>query len=150
MSYQRERDTFIIEATKIGLSMDTIRLLLRYATTLQRLAVAQCNGDWPADNGQRDVLPCGTCQMSWVPCSMRSIRPTARTTSASPTATFSYLCKDCHAQYRVKAILDGTGYIPWFQGDPRGAVLSLYPVGSPLADIDSGRIRGIYVPPRER
>ena len=47
MSYQRERDLFISLASKEGLDLHTIGKLLRYASTLQRLAVAQCNGDWP-------------------------------------------------------------------------------------------------------
>lgn len=53
MTYQRERDEFISRATREGLSLDVCRKLLRYATTLQRLAEAQCNGDWPY-NGDRD------------------------------------------------------------------------------------------------
>jgi hypothetical protein len=53
MSYQRERDEFIAKAVSEGLTLDVTRRLLRYASTLQRLAVAQCNGDWPY-NGDRD------------------------------------------------------------------------------------------------
>jgi hypothetical protein len=142
MTYQRERDTFIGEATKIGLSMDTIRLLLRYATTLQRLAIAQCNGDWPADNGERTTIACPDCESGFVPSSFKA--------GPTPGINGTKVCPDCYAQYRVKAILADTNYMPWFQGDPRGAVLSLYPVGSPSADIDSGRIHGIYVPPGVR
>lgn len=53
MSYTRERDEFIKQASQEGLDLDACRKLLRYATTLQRLAEAQCNGDWPY-NGDRD------------------------------------------------------------------------------------------------
>ncbi len=53
MSRQNDRDQFIAEATQAGLHVSQARSLLRYAATLQRLAEAQCNGDWPADNGQR-------------------------------------------------------------------------------------------------
>ena len=53
MSYQRERDEFIAQASGEGLSLPVITKLLRHASTLQRLAVAQCNGDWPY-NGDRD------------------------------------------------------------------------------------------------
>jgi DnaJ-class molecular chaperone len=65
MSYQRERDLFISQASKEGLDLNTITRLLRYASTLQRLAVAQCNGDWPY-NGDRDrpnamAVDCGNC-----------------------------------------------------------------------------------------
>lgn len=53
MSYSKERDEFISRATQEGLGLDTCLKLLRYATTLQRLAEAQCNGDYPY-NGDRD------------------------------------------------------------------------------------------------
>ena len=53
MSYQHERDEFISRASKEGLDLPTITKLLKYASALQRLAVAQCNGDWPY-NGDRD------------------------------------------------------------------------------------------------
>jgi len=54
-SYYRDRDEFIVKMTKAGLDIEAIRALLRLATTIQRLAVAQCNGDYPADNGQRET-----------------------------------------------------------------------------------------------
>ena len=65
MSYQKERDEFIAQASREGLDLKTCRKLLRYATTLQRLAEAQCNGDWPY-NGDRDRpsaldTPCTAC-----------------------------------------------------------------------------------------
>lgn len=67
MTYQHERDEFISLATQEGLGLDTCRKLLRYATTLHRLAEAQCNGDWPY-NGDRDrpsaikvEMPCTWC-----------------------------------------------------------------------------------------
>lgn len=53
MTYTKERDEFIAIATREGLSVNVARKLLRHAATLQRLAVAQCNGDWPY-NGDRD------------------------------------------------------------------------------------------------
>lgn len=64
-NYQKEREQFIVRAQHEGLSLDVCYKLLRYASTLQRLAVAQCNGDWPY-NGDRDrpsVIPslCHVC-----------------------------------------------------------------------------------------
>ena len=53
MGYRYEREEFMVKASKEGISTDTARRLLRYAATLQRLAEAQCNGDWPY-NGDRD------------------------------------------------------------------------------------------------
>ena len=72
MSYSKEREEFISRATQEGLSLDTCRKLLRYATTLQRLAEAQCNGDWPY-NGDRDrpskvmALPPAMAGHEWAP-----------------------------------------------------------------------------------
>lgn len=65
MSYSKDRERFIAIMTAAGLDLDRTRALLRYATTLQRLAEAQCNGDWPY-NGERDrpsaiSRPCGAC-----------------------------------------------------------------------------------------
>ena len=57
MSYQNDRDNFIVRASREGLDLATCRKLLRYATTLQRLQEAQCNGDWPY-NGDRDRPSC--------------------------------------------------------------------------------------------
>lgn len=50
---QRDRAAFIYEAGREGLPIEVARKLLRYGTTLHRLAEAQCNGDWPY-NGDRD------------------------------------------------------------------------------------------------
>lgn len=61
MTYQHERDEFISLATREGLDLPTCRKLLRYATTLHRLAEAQCNGDWPY-NGGRD---CPSKKLDW-------------------------------------------------------------------------------------
>ncbi len=62
---QRDRDQFIAECTRAGIGVHLARLLLRKAATAQRLAEAQCNGDWPY-NGDRDrpsmtFAPCVGC-----------------------------------------------------------------------------------------
>ncbi len=149
MSAQKERDEFIARATQIGLSLDTARKLLRYATTLQRLAEAQCNGDWPADNGERKVQPCPKCEAGFVPSSFRGVTETiVPEHQRQPAEQHTIkICPDCYASYRVWAILDGTGYQPYFQGDPRGAVLQLFPAGTSHDDMYCGHVRGIYVPP---
>jgi hypothetical protein len=139
MSYARERDEFIAHASSAGLRLDVIRLLLRNATTLQRLAEASCNGDWPADNGERKTKVCPECGGGWAPSSF-----------ARPKGEAVPVCPDCRAQYRVRALLEGTPFDPYFQGDPRGAVLRLVPKGTPHELIDCGRERGIYVPAYSR
>lgn len=56
MSYQRERESFLITMARLGMSADIARLILRHATTHQRLAERECNGDdW---HGSLGLLPC--------------------------------------------------------------------------------------------
>lgn len=128
MSYQRDRDEFISIATQEGLSLDIALKLLRYATRLQRLAVAQCNGDWPADNGERKVEYCPDCESGFVKSSF-----------------VKGICPDCRAGQLVSELLAPTEAKPILGGDPRGAVLKI--------TVPSGRTNdwgrtGIYVPAR--
>jgi hypothetical protein len=134
-SYTRDRDEFIGIIIREGGTVTLARALMRAATTLQRLAEASCNGDWPADNGERKVAPCGKCRSLWVPSTLK---------------TKAKLCPDCRTEKRVRAFLslwDGKDGSPWFVpefgGDPRGAVLRVH--------VPSGRDEsydGVYVPVR--
>jgi hypothetical protein len=81
--------------------------LLRLAATRQRLAVAACNGDWPADNEQRwEVQTCAACEMRWAPS---VIRRDGR-------------CADCHAEEQMGRMVHEAcaGWEFEAQGDPRG------------------------------
>jgi len=120
---QAWRDHFIAQAARAGLTVDTARYLLRQAATLQRLAEAQCNGDYPADNGQRKVSECGRCGSLWAPGVLKS----ARTPGHVGTPT----CPDCRTEDRVRARLatHAPGWQAIFHGDPRGCVLKLVPPG---------------------
>lgn len=129
MATQRHRDEFIAEATRAGLRVDQARSLLRYAATLQRLAEAQCNGDWPADNGERKTAACPICENHWAPSTIKTAG-----------------CPDCRTEALVKRALEGSTLVPEFHGDPRGAVLRLYQADSDPKDRESGRARAIYVP----
>lgn len=109
MSYQKDRDEFIAFMSREGLSLTQTRALLRHAATLNRLAVAQCNGDWPAGNGERPTVPCPECANAWVKSSFRK-----------------GVCPDCVAQQAVKKVLlPSQGFVVDFSGDPRGCVLKL-------------------------
>lgn len=46
MSYQKDRDEFLHIVQTEGMDYRTAVKLLRYAATLHRLAVAQCNEPW--------------------------------------------------------------------------------------------------------
>ena len=146
MSYQEERDRFMRETGAAGIDLGTARKLLRYATTLQRLAVAQCNGDWPAANGTWATVACPECESHFVAASFRRL-----TWPDGLKRHQSAVCPDCYTAHRVRTLLP-EAWIAVFGGDPRGAVLTLYPRGTPAEDIDNGRARdrAIYVPARER
>lgn len=145
MSYSKERDEFIAIATQEGLSVETARKLLRYATTLHRLAEAQCNGDWPADNGERKVIFCTRCEGGFV----RSVFKRAQEHREEewkdiPKGYHVQICPDCRTAELVRVSLP-EGYKAIINGDPRGAVLKItVPSGRTN---DCGR-EGICVPSR--
>ena len=120
------RERFIVEAIGAGISYHTARKLLSIGATLHRLSEAVCNGDYPADNGERKVKACPKCESLWVPWTI-----------------LKGGCPDCRAQARAVKALEGTAFKPVFQGDPRGGVLMIHKVETPEADIQSGRERGI-------
>ena len=110
---QRDREECIALLSRENVPLRVIRDLLRYGATLRRLAEAQCNGDWPADNGQRETVACSGaedqgCGTYWAPEVLRG-----RTRA----------CPDCRAQALVRAACEPHGLEPIFGGDPRGAVL---------------------------
>lgn len=129
MSKQRWRDEFLIEMGKRGVSSWDARKLLRCGATLQRLAEAECNGDYPCDNGERRVTPCPQCEAGYVPSHIKRGQ-----------------CDNCRAEARAFAVLRPYGLKPYFQGDPRGAVFQIVPADAPMPDVECGRIRGLAVP----
>jgi hypothetical protein len=106
MSYQNEREGFIAAAKNIGLPVYKAKSLLAHANRIERLAVAICNGDYPADNGERETKQCPQCEGLWFPASFRR-----------------GLCPDCNEERMVIDILKGSGIEPIFQGDCRGYTL---------------------------
>lgn len=130
MSYGFDRDEYMAIMTREGVSVQAARRVLSLTQTIHRLAVAQCNGDWPADNGQRPVTACPQCDRHWAPNTVTRLG-----------------CQDCQAEAKIRQALFGTGVEPIFGGDPRGAVVKLrVPSG---ATNDWGR-EGICVPVRDR
>lgn len=145
MSYTRWRDEFMV-ATDLPLT--TKRALLRAATTLKRLAEAQCNGAWPYDNGERKVIECPLCTILYDPSAIQGGPWAKKAALAKGDHEVRTACPDCRTEARVRQLLEGTSYQPYFQGDPRGAVLQLCPVGASYDDMHSGRARGVAVPTR--
>lgn len=101
--------------------------MMRASKRHAKLQEAQCNGDWPADNGQREVVACPTCECMWVPTTFKS-----------------KLCPDCHVERDIRRLCDAIpGIEPVFGGDPRGCTVKLkVPSGN---SNDWGR-EGICVP----
>jgi hypothetical protein len=108
---QRWRDEFLSVMGREGVSVDVARKFMRVAATMQRLAEAQCNGDYPADNGNPGSKLCAECDALWHPPGLRK----------------DGLCISCHADRKAVAMV--AEFLPgWkceLQGDPRGCVLKL-------------------------
>jgi len=125
-SRAEERGRFIERLRAEGVPEHVTRLVMRHAATLQRLAEAQCNGDYPADNGERKVKACCKCEGLWAPESLmeRAIdKRNPHPTSAEHAAC--RICKDCRTAELVTEALAPYNVTPVFQGDPRGAVVKL-------------------------
>lgn len=120
---QRWREEFIsIMGRRFGWTVYDCRTLLRLSATAQRLAEAACNGDYPADNGERKVQMCPKCEGGWVRSSF-----------------VQGVCPDCRIEQRIAAAVadvnsraetDAQRVIVRTAGDPRGAVVALAAVGT--------------------
>ena len=120
MSKQSWREHFIATLAWYDVRPDVARRVLRYAATLQRLAEAQCNGDWPADNGERLVEPCLRCQARFVLRVMRAV-------PGQNGQPCRWLCPDCRTSDLARAyvVANLPGWSVTFAGDPRGCVVML-------------------------
>jgi hypothetical protein len=148
LTAQLARELPNISAYEIG---QLVRRLMRAGTTLQRLAEAQCNGDYPYDNGERKVEWCSRCQSGCTPHAMKRYEVKADTVGVDTVSvdgkTYYQLCPDCRLQDRVTKLLAGYGMRPIFNGDPRGAVFLVIPPS--YEERNKGRdvhnLEGIYV-----
>lgn len=117
------RDEFLVLAGRAGVTAAAARRLLMLARRAQRLAEAACNGDWPADNGQRVVSFCPDCDRGWVPASYRR----SLTAPKGPK-----VCPDCRCEQDIRAAVaeDWPGWDVRVSGDPRGCVVHLIRPGA--------------------
>ncbi len=124
---QKEREEFLVSITREGVPLDVARKVMRNAATIQRLSEAECNGDYPCDNGERKVSFCTRCESGYVKWVLKK----------------GGLCPNCRAQDRVAALLAPYSVKPDFQGDPRGACVKLV---VPSGRTDDWGKTGICVP----
>lgn len=118
---RKEREMFIAQTAKLGVRYEDAAKLLRYAATLQRLSEAQCNGDWPADNGVRPSVQCKRCEGSW---------------DAGAIRKRDGLCVDCRTEDKARDLAKSIGLRVMVAGDPRGYVLRIMHL-IPLKDLRS-------------
>ena len=156
MTYQQERDQFLAQFARTfpTTPITVAASFLRLSTTLHRLAEAQCNGDWPCDNGQRPVKFCPLCEGGYVRSAIQGgpLAKLAHALAGDRGNGHPKACPDCRAMAQAHSLVKR--HIPTYKaigyGDPRGCVLWLYPASASHADIESGRARsaGLAVPGR--
>lgn len=119
--------------------------LMGAARTHQRLAEAACNGDWPADNGQRDAIDCTRCEIRWARAAMRKDHTAPRIPDPS-TGQFVWIpliCPVCRIRERMENAISGTALGLRFSGDPRGCTVK---VVSPSGETNDWAHEGYCVP----
>ena len=109
----KDREQFLMHATRLGLNDYQARKFARFTATSDRLAVAACNGDWPCDNGQRKVEWCSKCQGGMVRSKM-----------------VNGVCESCRLDARILAYAAECGIGVDLQGDPRGWTVQLKPLAA--------------------
>ena len=117
---QRQRAEFVARCEAEGLPEGWAERMLRQAATATRLAVATCNGDWPAEgewacgSGRKSVRYCDKCQAGWARGSFNARGE----------------CPDCASERRIKGLAAEVGIAVECSGDPRGAVVKVkFPSG---------------------
>lgn len=108
----QQRGRIITELAKIGMSYEDSLRLLRIGATMQRLTEAECNGDWPADNGKREVKSCPKCKGEWVSESFRK-----------------GVCPRCRINQRAEEAARDLSLSVELNGDPRGGIFAVIASG---------------------
>jgi hypothetical protein len=109
---RRVRDAALLSLGRHGVRSEGLaHRLLRLGITVNRLACAICNGDWPADNGTGDIWICPSCEYAW-----RTRTPKNRPERACPW---------CKTLQDATEIATEVGAHSHHAGDPRGSTLWL-------------------------
>lgn len=143
---RHDRETFVaalLAAVPTATRADAMRLL-RWGRTYGRLAEAECNGDYPCDNGERKVVPCSKCEAGYVRSAM--VRDYTLPRPNGPE-WIPLICGACRAERIIRETCERMGHatlatpapptcepwvVPHFQGDPRGYTVRLQIAGAPL------------------
>lgn len=125
MSYQSERDLFIVQMHREGLSLGTARRLLSTASTLQRHAEMMCSSE--AANSDR--VPCPAALKGSRACLCDGVDGKHETVTRIDV-------DDYNLERRVRAMMP-EGWQITTQGDPRGYVLRVIPPS--YADRNQGK-----------
>ena len=147
MRTNKERDEFLTIAEAEGLPESIARKLMRYATTLQRLAEAECNGDdWRDERGPRHYVNISEPGPMQTKCGESLVTPENVPAKVRSSKRWSAVtCSTCRSM-RLEEIARRAvpaGFEVLTQGDPRGAFLKItVPSGRTN---DWGRV-GVCVP----
>jgi hypothetical protein len=123
MSYQHDRDQFIVRMTREGLPFEVIARLLRAATTLQRLAELACSSE--AADRDRIACPASCGYLSGKPKKPSGPCICDRSDDFHQSIPRIRLQEWQTEQRIVKSL--PAGWSADFQGDPRGYVLRVIP-----------------------
>ena len=124
---RQHRESFLMAATRMGLNDYQAKRITRLAATYDRLAEAECNGDWPCDNGVREVIFCGRCGSGYVKSYTYLSPRDALTDNRGEVIaeTNGRICKSCRTKDNISALCEEYGIAVEFQGDPRGWTVKL-------------------------
>lgn len=110
---RKQRTEFYTTACLMGLPAGIAKDVTALAATHDRLAEAECNGNYPCDNGERLVILCGRCGAGYI----------RERTYKAPEGR---ICQSCWVEGRISAIVaDFPTVSVKFQGDPRGWTVQL-------------------------
>lgn len=102
------REAFLMAAVRAGLNDYTAKRVTALASTHHRLSEAECNGDWPCDNGQRETVECPLCACYY-----------------HPSVVKKNGCPTCRVEAKIRELCKEQGVEAEFQGDPRGWTVNL-------------------------
>jgi len=128
MSYQKDREAFLATMAREGMDLETARLILRDATTIQRWEEEECNGTIQVDDDDEKAE--------------RVSRYGSGESYREHRYPIPHRCNQAKARIRKRM---PQGFAAVFQGDPRGACVK---IKVPSGKYDDWGREGVCVPTR--